>query len=99
MHLTRIVVGRSVTGTASEGAFALPLSDAIPAHVDVRWLLAGTLLEIVLMDVMAASLVGAGLKGLLPRGGELVRLAFIHRRNDGARSPGDPRSSCSPLWG
>jgi len=88
----------------------LPLSDAIPAHVDLRWLLAGALLEIGSTavrsrgwfnfrrasfpraqelrgrDVMAASFAGAGLNGLLPvRGGDLVKLAFVHRRIDGAR--------------
>jgi len=88
----------------------LALSDAIPAHVDLRWLLAGALLEIgakavrsrgwfnILRasfpraqelrgrDVMAASFAGAGLNGLLPaRGGDLVKLAFVHRRIDGAR--------------
>jgi hypothetical protein len=37
-------------------------------------------------DVVAASFAGAGVNGIVPaRGGELVRLAFVHRRIEGAR--------------
>jgi hypothetical protein len=37
-------------------------------------------------DVMAASFAGAGVNGLVPaRAGDLVKLAFVHRRIDGAR--------------
>jgi hypothetical protein len=79
------------------------------AHVDLRWLLAGALLQVLSQgvrsrgwfnilrasyptasglrgrDVMAASFAGAGLNGLLPaRGGDLVKLAFVRRRIDGA---------------
>ncbi len=96
--------------SASHPRMMLSLSDAIPGHVDVRWLLAGALLEIVskavrsrgwlnilrasfpraqelrARDVMAASFAGSGLNGLLPaRGGDLVKLAFVHSRIDGAR--------------
>jgi hypothetical protein len=36
--------------------------------------------------VMAASFAGAGVNGIVPaRGGDLVRLAFVHRRIEGAR--------------
>ena len=86
------------------------LSDVIPGQADVRWLLAGVLLEIASKavrsrawfnilrasfprarelrgrDVMVASFAGSGLNGWLPaRGGDLVKLAFVHRRIDGAR--------------
>jgi Lysylphosphatidylglycerol synthase TM region len=86
------------------------LPDVSAAHVDVRWLLAGVLLQIgsqavrsrgwfnILRasypqarllrarDVMAASFAGTGFNGLVPaRGGDLVKLAFVHRRIDGAR--------------
>ena len=96
--------------SASQTQQVVSLSDAIPAHVEVRWLLVGVLLEVASKavrsrgwfnilrasfprarelrgrDVMAASFAGAGLNGLLPaRGGDLVKLAFVHRRIDGAR--------------
>ena len=107
----------------------LPLSDAIPAHVDVRWLLPGVFLEIVSRavrsrgwcnilrasfpqapelrrrDVLAASFAGDGLSSLLPaRGGDLVKLAFVYRRIDGARystllATLIPETSFEALWG
>jgi hypothetical protein len=90
----------------------LPSFDAVAAHVDVPWLLAGVLLHVLSQavrsrgwfnilrasyphahglggrDVMAASFAAAGLNGLLPaRGGDVVKLAFVRRRIDGAHYP------------
>jgi Lysylphosphatidylglycerol synthase TM region len=96
--------------SASQPPQIFSLSDVIPGQVDVRWLLAGVLLEVAskavrsrgwfnilrasfprarelrARDVLAASFAASGLNGLLPaRCGDLVKLAFVHRRIDGAR--------------
>jgi hypothetical protein len=82
------------------------------AAVDVRWLLAGTVLYLVAQavrtrgwftilraahpeatdlratHVMRAYLAGAGINALVPaRGGDIVKLAMVHRRIAGSRYP------------
>jgi hypothetical protein len=86
------------------------LADALPAHLDARWLPAAVALHLVSQavrsrgwfnilrfsypqsrplrarDVMSATFAGAGVNGLVPaRAGDVVKLAFVHRRIEGAR--------------
>jgi hypothetical protein len=86
------------------------LADALPAHLDVRWLPAAVALHLVSQairsrgwfnilrlsyphagglrwrDVMAATFAGSGVNGVVPaRAGDLVKLAFVHGRIEGAR--------------
>src|SRR4051794_39015476 len=87
----------------------MPQLPALPARVDLLWLSAGVLLQVVshvvrsrgwfnilratflrerelrARDVVAAWFAGAGVNGVVPaRGGDVVKLAFIHRRIRGA---------------
>jgi hypothetical protein len=87
------------------------LLNALPAHLDPRWLPAAVGLHLVSQavrsrgwfnilrisypharrlrarDVTAASFAGAGVNALVPaRAGDLVKVAFVHRRIDGARA-------------
>jgi Lysylphosphatidylglycerol synthase TM region len=86
------------------------LADALPAHLDVRWLPAPVALHLVSeairsrgwfnilrlsypearglrwRDTIAATFAGAGVNGVVPaRAGDLVKLAFVHGRIEGAR--------------
>jgi Lysylphosphatidylglycerol synthase TM region len=86
------------------------LADALPAHLDVRWLPAAVALHLVSeavrargwfnilrlsypharglrwRDAIAATFAGAGVNGVVPaRAGDLVKLAFVHGRIEGAR--------------
>jgi hypothetical protein len=86
------------------------LANALPAHLDVRWLPAAVALHLVSQavrsrgwfnilrlsypharglrwcDAIAATFAGAGVNGVVPaRAGDLVKLAFVHGRIEGAR--------------